>query len=548
MKRFVPGLVAVASLVLASCGGDAPEQGSASAVQVGGPSGTELAEQQVLHVGNGGELQSLDPHRSEDVSSSDVQRDLFEGLVGEAPNGDLIPGAATSWTMSEDGKTFVFNLRREARWSNGEALTANDFVYSFRRAVDPATLSVYSYILSPIENAEAVTAGRVAPAELGVRAIDDYTFEIRLANATPYFLGLMTHSMAYPVHRATIETHGDQWTRPGNLVGNGAFKLDDWVVQSHVKVVRNAYYWDNANNKLDEVWFHATEDQTAELQRFRARELDMTYTIPNAQLAFIRENLGNELHITPYLGSYYYGFNVTRPPFKDNPQLRRALSLAINRDIITQQILGAGQTTAYGFVPPVGNYVQQQMPEAAWTQAEREAEAKRLYEAAGYSAANPLRTEIIYNTQDDHRRIAVTIAAMWKQVLGVEAEIRNQEWKVFIDTRNRKLETQVYRQGWIGDYNDAFSFIELLRSNSGNNDTGYSSAEYDRLVTAAQAELDLAARARLLEEAERVLLADMPVLPIYFYVRMRLMQPWVRGFEPNVMDHQYHKNYYVLKH
>jgi oligopeptide transport system substrate-binding protein len=354
--------------------------------------------------------------------------------------------------------------------------------------------------------------------------------------------------MAYPVHRATIETHSDQWTRPGNLVGNGAFKLDAWVVQSHVKVVRNDNYWDNARNKLDEVWFHATEDQTAELQRFRARELDVTYTIPNAQLAFIRENLGNELHITPYLGSYYYGFNVTRPPFKDNPQLRRALSLAINRDIITQQILGAGQTTAYGFVPPVGNYVQQQMPEAAWTQAEREAEAKRLYEAAGYSAANPLRTEIIYNTQDDHRRIAVTMAAMWKQVLGVEAEIRNQEWKVFIDTRNRKLETQVYRQGWIGDYNDAFSFIELLRSNSGNNDTGYSSAEYDQLVTAAQAELDLAARARLLEEAERVLLADMPVLPIYFYVRMRLMQPWVRGFEPNIMDHQYHKNYYVLKH
>ena len=545
MSRKLKTLISLAaSALLAACGGGS----SGPAVEIGGASGTELAEQQVLHLGNGGELQSLDPHRSEDVSSSDVQRDLFEGLVGEAPNGDLIPGAASAWTMSEDGKTFVFTLRVEARWSNGDPVTAHDFVYAFRRGVDPKTLSVYSYILSPIENADEVTAGRLAPTELGVRALDDHTLEIKLANATPYFLGLLAHSMAYPVHRATIETHGDQWTRAGNLVGNGAFKLDEWVVQSHVKVVRNPHYWGNANNKIEEVWFHATEDQSAELQRFRARELDVTYTIPNAQLAFIRENLADELHISPYLGSYYYGFNLTREPFKDKPKLRRALSLAIDRDIITQQILGAGQTSAYGFVPPVANYTQQQMPEASWTQAEREAEAKRLYAEAGYSASNPLRTEILYNTQDDHRRIAVAIAAMWKQTLGVEAQIRNEEWKVFLDTRLQRTQTQVYRVGWIGDYNDAFSFSELLRTSSGNNDTGYSSAEYDRLVTAAQSELDLAARARLLEEAERVLLADMPVLPIYFYVRQRLIQPWVGGFVPNIMDHQYHNNYYVLKH
>jgi oligopeptide transport system substrate-binding protein len=322
---------------------------------------------------------------------------------------------------------------------------------------------VYSYILTPIRNADEITAGKLPPTELGVRAIDDHTLEITLANATPYFLGLLTHSMTYPVHRGSLETHGDQFTRPGNLVGNGAFQLDEWVVQSHLKLVRNPYYWDNANTKLDEVWFYPTEDQSAELQRFRARELDMTDTIPTSQLALIRENLAAELKIVPYLGSYYYGFNVTRPPFKDNPKLRRALSLAVNRDIITEQILGAGQQTAYGFVPPVANYTQQQMPEAAWTQAEREAEAKRLYAEAGYSAAQPLRTQIMYNTQDDHRRIAVTIASMWKQVLGVETEILNQEWKVFIDTRNQKRDTQVYRQGWIGDYNDAFTFAELLR-------------------------------------------------------------------------------------
>jgi len=354
--------------------------------------------------------------------------------------------------------------------------------------------------------------------------------------------------MAYPVHRASLEAHGDAFTRPGNLVGNGAFKLDDWVVQSHVKVVRNPYYWDNANNKLDEVWFYATEDQTAELQRFRAQELDITEIIPAAQIGFIRENLADELVIAPYLGSYYYGFNVTRPPFKDNPKLRRALALAVNRDIITKQVLNLGQISAYGFVPPITGYTQQQMPEASWTQEQREAEAKRLYVEAGYGPDKPLRTEIMYNTQEDHRRIAVAIASMWKQVLGVEAEILNQEWKVFIDTRNQKRDTQVYRQGWIGDYNDPFTFLEILRSTAGQNDTGYNNPEYDRLVAASQRALNPQERMDLMQQAERVMLADMPILPLYIYVRPRLVQPWVGGYDSNIMDHHRHKDMYVLKH
>jgi oligopeptide transport system substrate-binding protein len=402
--------------------------------------------------------------------------------------------------------------------------------------------------LSPIVNADDIAAGRGEPETLGVRAIDDYTLEIELANPTPYFLGLLTHSMTYPLHRPSLERHGGQFTRPGNLVGNGAFTLADWVVQSHIKLVRNPSYWDNANTKLEEVWFHAIEDQSAEFARYRADELDETNSIPTAQIGLIRDNYGDELRLDPYLGSYYYGFNVTRPPFKDAPELRRALSLAINREVITEQILQGGQIPAYGWVPPVANYTGQKMRESDWTQAEREAEAKRLYAVAGYSAANPLRTEIMYNTSEDHKRIALAIASMWKQVLGVEATLLNQEWKVFIDTRNQKKDTQVYRQGWIGDYNDAFTFAELLRSTSGQNDTGYASAEYDRLVTAAQSELDMVKRAELLQGAERELLEDMPLMPIYFYVRMRLLKPWVGGFEPNIMDHHYHKNFYILKH
>lgn len=546
MKRLLAVCSAVAaSLTVAACsGGD----GAATAlVQIGGASGTELADVQVLHIGNAAEVQSLDPHRGEEVQGSNIQRDLFEGLINEAPNGDHVPGAAESWTISDDGKTYTFNLRRNARWSNGDPVTAHDFVYGFRRGVDPTTLSRYTFILSPIVNADEIAAGQKPKEELGVRAIDDYTFEIKLDNSTPYILGLLTHSMAYPLHRASVEAHGDQYTRPGNLVGNGAFMLTEWVIQSHIKVVRNPYYWDNASVKLDEIWFYPTTDQVAELQRYRADELDMTDQIPGTQIDWIRANLPNELVSAPYLGTYFYGLNVTKPPFLDNPKLRRALALAIDREVITGQILKGGQIPAFGWVPPVAHYTGQQMPEAAWTQAEREAEAKRLYAEAGYSEANPLRTQLIYNTQEDHRRIAVAVTQMWKQVLGVEATIENQEWKVFLDTTNRR-ETQIFRFGWIGDYNDAFTFAELLKSTSGNNDAGYDSPEYDRLLEAAQAELDLEKRGDLLEQAESVLLNDMPIIPIYFYVKLRMVKPWVAGYESNIMDHHLHKYFSILKH
>jgi oligopeptide transport system substrate-binding protein len=402
--------------------------------------------------------------------------------------------------------------------------------------------------LSPILNADAIAAGERPPTDLGVRALDDYTLEITLESPTPYFLGLMTHQTSWVVHPESVEVHGDQFTRPGNLVSNGAFMLDEWVVQSHLKLVRNPYYWDNDATVLDEVWFHATEDLSAELRRYRADELDITYEVPKQQMAWIRENMADDMAFAPYLGTYYYGFNVTRPPFKDKPKLRRALALAIDRDIITRDITAAGEQPAYGWVPPVNGYEGQQMPEASWMQAEREAEARRLYAEAGYSADNPLRTEILYNTEENHRRIAVAIASMWRQVLGVEADILNQEWKVFLDTRAQRIDTQVYRSGWIGDYNDANTFAELLLSTSGLNHAGYANSDYDALVRRAAREGDLAKRAELLQEAEAMLLEDMPIMPIYIYVRTRLVKPWVGGYEPNIMDHHRSKNFHILRH
>lgn len=515
---------------------------------IGGRTGTEPADQQVLHKGNGAEPQTLDPHRAEGVPSSNILRDLFEGLVSEAPDGALLPGVAKSWEISADGKVYTFRLRADARWSNGDPVTAADFVFGLRRSVDPRTLSQYSSILYPIENAEQIVNGQKAPDTLGVTAPDEFTLIIRLTAPAPYLLGLLTHSTTYPVHRASVEQYGDRFIRPGNLVSNGAYTLDEWVVQSRIKLIRNDRYWDNANTTIDEVYYYSIENADAELKRYRAAELDITEALPYRQLKWLRRNLADELTISPYLGSYYFGFNVTRPPFRNNVKLRRALSMAINREIITERIVGAGEIAAYGWVPPVVNYQGQQPEWAKWTQEERENEARRLYRDAGYSEDKPLDVEIMYNTSENHKRISIAISSMWKQVLGVKTQLVNQEWKVFLETRKRKEITQIFRDGWIGDYNDAFSFAQLMHSANGLNGSGYSSPGYDLLIDRAAVQGDPTERIRLLEEAERILLDDMPIIPIYFYVSKHLVKPWVGGYEANIMDHHYTKHLYILKH
>ncbi|MEE8305886.1 MAG: peptide ABC transporter substrate-binding protein [Gammaproteobacteria bacterium] len=529
-------------LILSACGGDPPATDGA------GRQSQQRAAEQIIYVGNSAEPQTLDPHRAEGVPSSNIMRDLFEGLTSEAPNGDVIGGAASSWEISDNGLTYTFTLRSEARWSNGDPVTAHDFVYGLRRSLDPATLSNYTFILAPILNADAVSQAELPPQAIGVHAIGELTLEIKLSGPTPYFLGLLNHATSYPVHRPSVEAHGSQHTRPGNLVSNGAYALDQWSVQSHIKLVRNPQYWDNANTVIDEVWYYPIEEQSTELRRYRANELDYTYDIPYKQLDWIRENLPDELLIAPYLGSYYYGFNLTRPPFKDNLPLRRALALAINREILTERVTGAGEIPAYGWVPPVTDYQGQKMLGADWDQQRRNEAAVEYYQQAGYSRENPVELQILYNTHDNHRSIAVAIAAMWKQVLGVETSLVNQEWKVFLDTRLRKVETQVFRAGWIGDYNDAHTFSVLMGSRSGRNDPGYDNPEYDRLLALAAQESDLAARRQILEQAERILLEDLPIIPIYFYVTKRMMKPWVGGFETNIMDHHYHKDMFILEH
>jgi oligopeptide transport system substrate-binding protein len=350
------------------------------------------------------------------------------------------------------------------------------------------------------------------------------------------------------VHRPSVEKLGRQFSRPGNLVSNGAYRLAEWSVQSHIRLVRNGFYWDDAKTRIDEVWYYPIENDDAEVNRYRAGELDFTETVAFRQIRWLRENLPEELHITPYLGTFYFGFNNTRPPFKDNPKLRMALAMAVDRDILTQRVMGSGEIAAYGFVPPVANYTGQRAAWADWTQERRNEEARRLYREAGYSDRNPLVVEVLYNTDQNHKRIAGALAAMWKQTLGVRAKLLNQEWKVFLASRQEKVITQVFRSGWIGDYNDAYSFAQLMHSANGQNDPGYRSTAYDALLDQAAMEPDAGRRRLLLEAAERQLLADMPIIPLYFYVSKRLVKPWVAGYRPNIMDHHHTKDFYILAH
>ncbi len=500
----------------------------------------------VLRKGNGAEPQTLDPHRAQGVPEANILRDLYEGLVSEAPNGRLVSGAAARWEVSGDRKTYTFHLRQDARWSNGARVTAPDFVYSLRRTVDPATGSSYAAVLSPIENATAIIRGELAPTALGVVAVNAHELIIRLAGPTPYFLGLLTHTTTYPVYRPAVERHGPAFTQPGNSVTNGAYEMREWVVASHITLRRNRHYWNDAHTRIDIVKYFGIDDQESELRRYRAGELDWTSTVPLGKLNWAREHLPHQYRKSPYLGTYYYGLNLTRPPFKDAPLLRRALSLAIDRKVLVEKVTRGGEIAAYGWVPPgIRNYTGQRFGYAAWPRNKQTEVAKQLYIRAGYSASNPLKLEIRYNTSDAHQKIATVIASQWRDVLGAETTLINEEWKVFLQNVQAQRLTHVYRASWIGDYNDAYTFAEVLHSRFGLNATGYANREYDVLLEDAAVETDQERRRQLLQQAERVLLEDHPLIPLYFYVNKRLLKTYVRGYQDNIMDHHYTKDLYL---
>ena len=494
----------------------------------------------VLHRGLPADPESVDPQKARSTQAGDILRDIGEGLLGYSPTGEVVPGAAESWSISEDGLTYTFVIRDDARWSNGDPLTAGDFVFSLRRLVDPATAAFYANSIAVVANAEAIVAGELPPDQLGVEAVDDRTLVIRLARPTPYLLSLLTYPTTFPVHAGSLAMHGDDFTRPGNLLSNGAYTLDAWTPGSVLELSRNEHYWNNAATAIDEVRHHVLTQGATELNRYRAGELHITSTVPPDNFAQVREEYGDQLRVAPYIGVYYYGFNLTRPPFRDNPGIREALSMAIDRDVLVEKIMGRGEAPAYSWVPPgVDNYEPRRLAFADMSQEERNARARRLLAEAGYGPDNPLQIELRYNTSDEHRRIALAAQAMWKEALGVETTLINEEHQVLLANMREAEVTEVFRSSWIGDYNDAHTFLSIVESDSASNMPRYANDEFDAIMDQAASQLNPKWRRVHLEEAERVFLSDHAVIPLYFYVSKHLVSPQVRGWEDNVLDYHY---------
>ncbi len=537
------GALAVLVASLLACGGGDGRGKAPGDVASGADGAGKAVVRDTLRRGNGPEPDTLDPQRARVDASFNILRDLFEGLTAVGPDGTPVPAAAESWTVSADGLEYRFHLRDGLRWSNGDPLVAGDFVAGMRRLVDPATAAPYAGAFDPVLNATEIVAGRKPVDSLGVSAPDERTVEIRLEHPAPYLLGLLAQPGTFPVHGPTLELRGAEYSRPGVMVSNGAFVLGDWVVGSHVVAERNPSYWNAAETNIARVHYVHDSDPSTEFRRYRANELDFTYVLPPSQFAWIKEHMPDELHVSPQLSIYYYGFNLTRPPFKDQPGLRRALSMVIDRDRLTAAVTGVGEAPAWGWVPPgVANYTSQQFDYASMPGADRVAEARRLYAAAGYSPEHPLKVEIRYNSGEVHNRLAVAIAAMWKESLGVETTLYAEEFRALLQSVQARKDTQVFRSSWVGDYNDAYTFAQLLQTGFGINLTGYSNPAYDALLQDAMETPDPAARRAVLEQAERIMLADHPVLPLYFYVNKHLVKPWVGGWSDNVMNIQYSKD------
>ncbi|MCP4749603.1 MAG: peptide ABC transporter substrate-binding protein [Proteobacteria bacterium] len=526
-KTFVLAVFLCFLLVLSAC--DSERKTNVS----------EGTKNQVLHIGNGTEPQDVDPHIVTGVPEHRIITALMEGLVTEDPK-DLSPrpGMAVSWTASPDQKTYTFAIRRDAKWSNGDAFTAHDFVYSWNRLLSPGLGAEYAYQLFCVENAEKYSKGEIVDfKKVGVKALDDYTFEVRLANPTPYFLSLLTHYSTFPVNRKTIEkfgkidTRGTKWTRPGNHVGNGPFILKKWELNKIMVVEKNPGYWNAAAVRLKEIHFHPIDNKQTEERMFRSGQIHLTNSVPSEKIDVYKEKNPHLLKITPYLGTYYYLINTSRNPF-DDPRVRRALAMSIDRRMIVEKVSKGEQIPAHAYTPPG---TQGYTPEASIPfDIEK---ARKLLAQAGYPDGKgfPVR-ELLYNTSEDHRKIAIAIQQMWKTALNLDISLINQEWKVYLSSRKTK-NYDLGRAGWIGDYADPNTFLDMFVTNGGNNHTGWSNQTYDDLIAQAAQTIDREKRYRIFQKAEKILLDEAPIIPIYTYTNTFLISPDVKGWYPNILDH-----------
>jgi oligopeptide transport system substrate-binding protein len=508
----------------------------------GEPAGSRSAgPSRVLRRGNGPEPETLDLHGARSEAALTILRDLYEGLTAIGADGLPSPAAALRHELSADGRTYRFHLRPGARWSNGEPVTAVDFAGAWRRLVDPRTGAQYAGILAAVRGAPAITAGAAAPATLGVVAEDALTLVVELSRATPFFPSVVAHPATFPINRTSFAAHGRAYAKPGVMVSNGAFVLTRWDFGSHLVAARNPRYWNDAATQLDGVEYYSFGDAATELRAFRTGQIDVTSTIPAAQVEWIRGNLGPLLHIAPQLAVYYLGLNLRKPGLGGSRELRQALSLVIDREQIVQSITGAGESPAYTFVPPaVHDYAPPVPPYASWPMPRRIARARELLAAAGGPRRAPA-IELAYNSGELHNRIAVAVASMWKSALDIDTTLRAEEFKVLLQDIDRG-DVTVFRASWLGDYNDAYGFLQVLQGGFGINLPHYSNPRYDALLESAANAGDAGRRRELLQSGEALMLDDQPLIPLFFYVSKHLVDGGVRGWQDNAMNVVYTKD------
>lgn len=498
----------------------------------------------ILHAGNGTEPQGLDPHVVTGIPESNIVSALFEGLTVKNPYTlESEPGVAQSWDISEDGLTITFHLNPEARWSNGDPMTAEDYVWSWQRALNPAMGNQYAYMLYPVKNAEAFATGTLDDfTQVGVKALDEHTLQVRLNAPTPYFIQLMNHHSTYAVHRATIEKFGKStdrftpWTRVENIVSNGPFRLKKWQLNRRISVEKSDTYWDRDRVQLNGIEFYPAENISSEERMFRVGQLHYSYTIPLDKIPVYRAMENSPYVNAPYLGTYFYLLNTNKPPL-DDVRVRQALSLAVDRERLNNTVLHGTNIPAYGITPP--GTLGYQPPKVFDYDVVK---ARRLLAEAGYpDGAGWPGLELMYNTSESHQKIAVALQQMWKDALNINVTLANQEWKVYLDSVDQ-MNFQMARRGWIGDYVDPNNFLDLFLCDGGNNNTGFCDPVYDDLVQRqAPRAKTREARYAIFDEAERRLMEQMPIIPIYTYTSNHLIHPSVHGMPPNLMDYVNYK-------
>jgi oligopeptide transport system substrate-binding protein len=496
-----------------------------------GTAATARADE-VLHRGIGVEPASLDPQAATGLVEAGIIYDLHEGLLARSADGLLGPGFAESWSVSSDGKAYTFRLRPEAKWSNGEALTADDFVYSLRRAADPANAFENASLLWPIGNAAKVIAGTFPVDQLAVQALDARTLTIKLAAPSPSFVESLTHNVFLPVHRATVETFGSEWTKPGHSVSNGAYMISEWAPDGRIVAVKNPNYWDAENVSIESVVFHRMDD-AEQFEAFRTGALDMTDAVPMDKVRWAAANLPQEFRTGGFFATYYYVINMTQAPLGRDVRLRKALALAIDRDLLVETVTQGGETPAYKWVPPgLPGYDAKPFDFAAMTQADRNRLAQTLMAEAGYGPNNPLRVDVLFNASERNRAIVAAIAGQWRETLGVETTLTPEDWDAYLERRDHG-QFQIARAAWVGDSLDPMSFLGMFSSDNPHNDARYINVRFRRLIADAAGARDPRVRNEGLALAEEMLLADLPIIPIYHYGGATLVSRSVRGIVDN---------------